>query len=90
MDIHEYQAKELLAGFGVPVPRGGLAYSPEQAGYRARELGGSAWVVKAQIHSGGRGAAPHRKWFTRRSVPARRTRPADGRAPADRRAASER
>ena len=57
MDIHEYQAKDILARFGVPVPRGGLAYSPEQAGYRARELGGSAWVVKAQIHSGGRGAA---------------------------------
>ncbi len=57
MDIHEYQAKEILAGFGVPVPRGGLAYSPEQAGYRARELGGSRWVVKAQIHSGGRGEA---------------------------------
>ncbi|MBT9246896.1 malate--CoA ligase subunit beta [Gemmobacter fulvus] len=57
MDIHEYQAKEILARFGVPVPRGGLAYSPEQAGYRARELGGNAWVVKAQIHSGGRGAA---------------------------------
>lgn len=57
MDIHEYQAKDILAGFGVPVPRGGLAYSPEQAGYRAREIGGDAWVVKAQIHSGGRGAA---------------------------------
>ena len=57
MDIHEYQAKDILARFGVPVPRGGLAYSPEQAGYRARDLGGSAWVVKAQIHSGGRGAA---------------------------------
>ena len=57
MDIHEYQAKEILARFGVPVPRGGLAYSPEQAGYRARELGGSGWVIKAQIHSGGRGAA---------------------------------
>ena len=57
MDIHEYQAKELLAGFGVPVPRGGLAYSPEQAAYRAREIGGHAWVVKAQIHSGGRGKA---------------------------------
>ncbi|MCR9088465.1 MAG: malate--CoA ligase subunit beta [Rhodobacteraceae bacterium] len=57
MDIHEYQAKEILASFGVPVPRGGLAYSPEQAGYRARELGGNAWVVKAQIHSGGRGEA---------------------------------
>jgi malate-CoA ligase subunit beta len=57
MDIHEYQAKEILGRFGVPVPRGGLAYSPEQAAYRARELGGSAWVVKAQVHAGGRGAA---------------------------------
>lgn len=57
MDIHEYQAKEILSRFGVPVPRGGLAYSPEQAAYRARELGGNAWVVKAQVHAGGRGAA---------------------------------
>ncbi|MDJ0611082.1 MAG: malate--CoA ligase subunit beta [Kiloniellales bacterium] len=57
MDIHEYQAKELLAGFGIPVPRGGLAYSPEQAAYRAREIGGESWVVKAQVHSGGRGKA---------------------------------
>ncbi|WP_323772360.1 malate--CoA ligase subunit beta [Antarctobacter sp.] len=55
MDIHEHQAKEILKSFGVPVPRGGLAYSPEQAAYCARELGGDAWVVKAQIHSGGRG-----------------------------------
>jgi succinyl-CoA synthetase beta subunit len=57
MDIHEYQAKEILARFGVPVPKGGLAYSPEQAEYRAREVGVGPWVVKAQIHSGGRGAA---------------------------------
>ena len=57
MDIHEYQAKEILARFGVPVPRGGLAYSPEQATYRAQDLGGERWVVKAQIHSGGRGEA---------------------------------
>ncbi len=57
MDVHEYQAKELLAGFGIPVPRGGLAYSPEQAAYRAREIGGESWVVKAQVHSGGRGKA---------------------------------
>lgn len=57
MDIHEYQAKELLAKFGVPIPRGGLAYSPEQATYRANEIGGSKWVVKAQIHSGARGKA---------------------------------
>ena len=57
MDIHEYQAKELLAKFGVPIPRGGLAYSPEQATYRANEIGGSLWVVKAQIHAGARGKA---------------------------------
>ncbi len=57
MDIHEYQAKELLAKFGVAIPRGGLAYSPEQAAYRASEIGGSKWVVKAQIHSGARGKA---------------------------------
>jgi malate-CoA ligase subunit beta len=57
MDIHEYQAKELLANFGVQIPRGGLAYSPEQAAYRTTELGGDKWVVKAQVHSGGRGKA---------------------------------
>jgi malate-CoA ligase subunit beta len=57
VDIHEYQAKELLARYGVPVPRGGVVYSPEQATYRAKELGGSAWVVKAQVHAGGRGEA---------------------------------
>ncbi|MEM8653672.1 MAG: malate--CoA ligase subunit beta [Pseudomonadota bacterium] len=57
MDIHEYQAKEVLAGFGVTVPDGALAYSPEQAAYRARELGGERWVVKAQVHAGGRGKA---------------------------------
>ncbi|MEL6959501.1 MAG: malate--CoA ligase subunit beta [Pseudomonadota bacterium] len=57
MDIHEYQAKEVLAGFGVTVPNGALAYSPEQAAYRARELGGERWVVKAQVHAGGRGKA---------------------------------
>ena len=57
MDIHEYQAKEILTGFGVTTPRGGLAYSPEQAAYRAHEIGGEKWVVKAQIHSGARGKA---------------------------------
>ncbi|MFP7674874.1 malate--CoA ligase subunit beta [Marivita sp. S0852] len=57
MDIHEYQAKEILAGFGVDIPPGALAYSPEQAAYRARELGGTRWVVKAQVHAGGRGKA---------------------------------
>ena len=57
MDIHEYQAKELLKKFGVNVPRGGIAYSPEQAVYRAQELSGDRCVVKAQIHSGARGKA---------------------------------
>jgi malate-CoA ligase subunit beta len=57
MDIHEYQAKEILARFGVPIPRGGLAYNPEQASYRCTEIGGAAWVVKAQVHAGGRGEA---------------------------------
>jgi malate-CoA ligase subunit beta len=57
VDIHEYQAKEILARFDVPIPRGGLAYSPEQASYRCTEIGGSAWMVKAQIHAGGRGEA---------------------------------
>ncbi|WP_372921048.1 malate--CoA ligase subunit beta [Roseovarius sp.] len=57
MDIHEYQAKDLLKRFGVQVPRGGIAYSPEQAVYRASELSGDKWVVKAQIHSGARGKA---------------------------------
>jgi malate-CoA ligase subunit beta len=57
MDIHEYQAKAILADFGMPIATGGLAYSPEQAAYRAKELGGEKWVVKAQIHSGARGKA---------------------------------
>ncbi|MDD5754463.1 MAG: malate--CoA ligase subunit beta [Methylococcales bacterium] len=57
MDIHEYQAKELLSGYGVKIAEGGLAYSPEDAVQRAREIGGNVWVVKAQIHSGARGKA---------------------------------
>lgn len=57
MDIHEYQAKEILSNFGVAVPAGALAYSPEQAAYRARELGGDKWIIKAQVHAGGRGKA---------------------------------
>ncbi len=56
MNIHEYQAKSLLKKFGVAVPRGGVAYTPEEAAAVARELGGSLWVVKSQIHAGGRGA----------------------------------
>lgn len=57
MDIHEYQAKEILQQFGVDVPPGALAYSPEQAAYRSRELGGARWVVKAQVHASGRSKA---------------------------------
>ena len=57
MNIHEYQAKELLQSFGVPVPAGGVAFNPTQARQTAEELGGSRWVVKAQIHAGGRGKA---------------------------------
>ncbi len=57
MNIHEYQAKELLAEFGIPVPRGSLALSADEAVAAARELGGSVWVTKAQIHAGGRGKA---------------------------------
>src|SRR3546814_12452962 len=56
MNIHEYQAKSLLAKFGVAVPRGAVAYTSEEAESAARELGGPVWVVKSQIHAGGRGA----------------------------------
>ena len=58
MDIHEYQAKELLSRSSACRSRAAaLAYSPEQAAYRASEIGGEKWVVKAQIHSGARGKA---------------------------------
>ena len=55
MKIHEYQGKELLRKYGVPVPRGIVARSPEEAYHAAKELGGDIVVVKAQIHAGGRG-----------------------------------
>ena len=55
MKIHEYQGKEVLRQFGVPVPRGYPAYSVREAVEAAQKLGGSVWVVKAQIHAGGRG-----------------------------------
>ncbi|HEX3953968.1 MAG TPA: ATP-grasp domain-containing protein, partial [Stellaceae bacterium] len=57
MNIHEYQAKQLLAKFAVPVPPGGVAYTATEAGEVARRLGGTIWAVKAQIHAGGRGKA---------------------------------
>src|SRR5205809_2766818 len=55
MNIHEYQAKELLAKYGVPVPTGYPAMTVEEAVEAARKLPGPLWVVKAQIHAGGRG-----------------------------------
>ena len=55
MNIHEYQAKSLLAGFGVAVPQGKVAFTVDEAKQAAGEIGGDVWVVKAQIHAGGRG-----------------------------------
>src|SRR5882672_4375018 len=55
MKIHEYQGKQLLREYGVPTPRGFPAMSVEEAVDAANKLGGSVWVVKAQIHAGGRG-----------------------------------
>ena len=55
MKIHEYQAKQVLSRFGVPVPRGEVAFAPAEASDIARRLGGDLAVVKAQIHAGGRG-----------------------------------
>ena len=57
MNIHEYQAKAVLREFGVPTPRGIAAFSVEEAEKAAKDLGGPVWVVKAQIHAGGRGKA---------------------------------
>lgn len=57
MNIHEYQAKSVLREYGAPVPRGVAAFSPDEAVKAANELGGGLWVVKAQIHAGGRGKA---------------------------------
>jgi succinyl-CoA synthetase beta subunit len=57
MNIHEYQAKALIGKFGVATPQGHVAYTADEAGQAAQKLGGSVWVVKAQIHAGGRGKA---------------------------------
>jgi succinyl-CoA synthetase beta subunit len=57
MNIHEYQAKDLLRKHGVAVPKGHIAYTPDEAVKAAQDLGGPVWVVKAQIHAGGRGKA---------------------------------
>jgi succinyl-CoA synthetase beta subunit len=57
MNLHEYQSKELFARYGLPIPRGRVASSPEEAAAAAAAIGGSVWVVKAQVHAGGRGKA---------------------------------
>ena len=57
MNLHEYQAKDIFRSYGIPVPAGKVAASPEEAVEAARALAGSAWVVKAQVHAGGRGKA---------------------------------
>jgi succinyl-CoA synthetase beta subunit len=57
MNLHEYQAKDLFRSYGIPVPAGKVAASAEEAAAAARALGGAVWVVKAQVHAGGRGKA---------------------------------
>lgn len=57
MNLHEYQAKELFRSYGIPVPAGRVAASAEEAAAAAQKLGGGVWVVKAQVHAGGRGKA---------------------------------
>ena len=55
MKIHEYQGKEIFRKFGLPTPRGIACFSVDEAVEAAKKLGGAVWVVKAQIHAGGRG-----------------------------------
>ena len=57
MNLHEYQSKELFAQYAIPIPKGHVANSPDEAVAAAEKLGGSLWVVKAQVHAGGRGKA---------------------------------
>src|SRR5690606_24775511 len=57
MNLHEYQSKQLFARYGIPVPAGHVASTPEEAADAAKRLGGAVWVVKAQVHAGGRGKA---------------------------------
>ena len=57
MNLHEYQSKQLFVRYGIPVPTGFVASTPEEAAEAARRLGGGVWVVKAQVHAGGRGKA---------------------------------
>jgi len=57
MNLHEYQSKQLFASYGIPVPTGFVASTPQEAAEAATKIGGSKWVVKAQVHAGGRGKA---------------------------------
>jgi succinyl-CoA synthetase beta subunit len=57
MNLHEYQSKELFSQYAIPIPKGQVADSPDAAVAAAKGLGGSLWVVKAQVHAGGRGQA---------------------------------
>ena len=55
MNLHEYQAKKLFSEYGIQVPKANIAASPDEAKQVAKALGGESWVVKAQVHAGGRG-----------------------------------
>jgi hypothetical protein len=63
MNLHEYQSKALFTQYGIPVPDGIAAHSPQEAVSAAKTLGGDGWVVKAQVHSGGRGKAGMRTTY---------------------------
>ncbi len=71
MNLHEYQSKRVFAEYGVPVPQGRVASTPAEAVAAARELPGPVWVVKAQVHAGGRGKAGGVKLAVRRRKSAR-------------------
>ena len=64
MNLHEYQSKNLFAEYGIPVQAGEVARSAEEAVKNAKNLGGKAWLVKAQVHAGGRGKAGGVKFTT--------------------------
>ena len=57
MNLHEYQAKQLFAEYGLPIPQGVACSSPQEAVEAASSLGGDKWVIKCQVHAGGRGKA---------------------------------
>lgn len=57
MNLHEYQSKSLFRDYGIPVPNGKVAFSPDEAVSAAHTLNGERWIVKAQVHAGGRGKA---------------------------------